>query len=211
MRRSICRETRRPAHVIVCEFCRSAVHSIIYLGMDVHKESISIAVLPEGAKSPTRLDKLPNDLPKLKKWLERVSRDGEIRADYEASGAGYVIHRAMKEWGYECEVIAPSLIPKRPGVQRKHSKRDAADLARFYRAGELTTVRIPSESDERVRDVVRCRERFQKEILKSRHYIFKLLARRGFVMRSDETDSESPSLKRASSRRIQFLPRCRSI
>jgi len=172
----------------------AAARSIIYIGMDVHKESITIAVLPEGAKSPTRLDRLPNDLPKLKKWLERVSRDGEIRACYEASGAGYVIHRAMKEWGYECEVIAPSLIPRRPGVQRKHDKRDAADLARFYRAGELTTVRIPSESDERVRDVVRCRETFQKEILKSRHYILKFLARRGFVFR-EGTNWCSPHLK----------------
>ncbi len=172
----------------------AAVHSIIYLGMDVHKESITIAVLPEGAKTPTRLDRLPNDLPKLKKWLDRIARDGEIRACYEASGAGYVIHRAMKEWGYSSEVIAPSLIPKRPGVQRKHDKRDAADLARFYRAGELTTVRIPSESDERVRDVVRCRETFQKEILKSRHYILKFLARRGFVFR-EGTNWCSPHLK----------------
>ncbi len=172
----------------------AAARSIIYLGMDVHKESITIAVLPEGAKSPTRLDRLPNDLPKLKKWLERVSRDGEVRACYEASGAGYVLHRAMKEWGYECDVIAPSLIPKRPGVKRKHDKRDAADLARFYRAGELTAVRIPSESDERVRDVVRCRETFQKEILKSRHYILKFLARRGFVFR-EGTNWCSPHLK----------------
>lgn len=160
-----------------------AVRSIIYLGMDVHKDSITIAVLPEAAKSPTRLDRLPNDLPKLKKWFDRLSRDGDIRACYEASGAGYVIQRAMREWGYQCEVIAPSLIPRRPGVQRKHDKRDAADLARFYRAGELTVVRIPSESDERVRDVVRCRATFQKEILKSRHYILKFLARRGFVYR----------------------------
>ncbi len=172
----------------------AAVHSIIYLGMDVHKESITIAVLPEGAKTPTRLDRLPNDLPKLKKWLDRIARDGEIRACYEASGAGYVIHRAMKEWGYSSEVIAPSLIPKRPGVQRKHDKRDAADLARFYRAGELTTVRIPSESDERVRDVVRCRETFQREILKSRHYILKFLARRGFVFR-EGTNWCGPHLK----------------
>jgi transposase len=171
-----------------------ATRSIIYLGMDVHKDSITIALLPEGAKSPTRLDRLPNDLPKLKKWLDRVSQNGDIRACYEASGAGYVIHRAMKEWGYECDVIAPSLIPKRPGVQRKHDKRDAADLARFYRAGELTVVRIPSESDERVRDVVRCRETFQKEILKSRHYILKFLARRGFVFR-EGTNWCSPHLK----------------
>jgi transposase len=167
---------------------------IIYLGMDVHKESITIAVLPAGAKTPTRLDRLPNDLAKLKKWLERVARDGEIRACYEASGAGYVLHRALTEWGYTCDVIAPSLIPKRPGVQRKHDKRDATDLARLYRAGELVVVRIPSEAEERVRDVVRCRETFQREILKSRHYILKFLARRGFVFR-DGTNWCTPHLK----------------
>ena len=96
--------------------------------------------------------------PKLKKWIKRVARDGEIHACYEASGAGYVLHRAVAEWGYACEVIAPSLIPKRSGVHRKHDKRDAADLALLYRAGELVAVRIPSEADERVRDVVRCNE-----------------------------------------------------
>ena len=75
----------------------AAVHSIIYLGMDVHKESITIAVLPEGAKSPTRLDRVPNDLPKLKKWLERVSRDGEIRACYEASVNGRCVRAARRK------------------------------------------------------------------------------------------------------------------
>ena len=77
----------------------AAARSIIYLGLDVHKESITIAVLPAGAKTPSRVDRLPNDLPKLKRWLERVARDGEIRACYEASGAGYVLHRALREWG----------------------------------------------------------------------------------------------------------------
>ena len=143
----------------------------------MHKESITIAILPQGAKSPTRVDRLPNDLPKLKRFLERIARDGEIRACYEASGAGYVLHRAMKEWGYHCDVIAPSLIPRRPGVQRKHDKYDAAELAGLYRAGQLVVVRIPTQAEERVRDVVRCRETFQKEILKSRHYILKFLAR----------------------------------
>ena len=172
----------------------AAPRSIIYLGMDVHKDSITIAVLPQAAKVPTRLDKLPNDLPKLQLWITRLARDGEIHACYEASGAGYVLHRALTEWGYACDVIAPSLIPKRSGVQRKHDKRDAADLARLYRAGELVAVRIPSEADERVRDVVRCRETFQREILKSRHYILKFLARRGFVYR-DGTNWCTPHLK----------------
>jgi transposase len=160
-----------------------AAPSTIYLGMDVHKESITIAVLPADARVPTRLDRLPNDAVKLRRYLARLARSGELRACYEASGAGYVIHRAMREWGHACDVIAPSLIPKRPGVQRKHDKRDAAELARLYRAGELTAVRIPSEAEERVRDLVRCRETFQREIVKSRHYILKFLARRGFVYR----------------------------
>ena len=172
----------------------AAAPSIIYLGMDVHKDSITIAVLPASAKTPTHLDRLPNDLAKLKRYLERLARQGELRSCYEASGAGYVLHRALREWGYACEVIAPSLIPKRAGVQRKHDKRDAAELARLYRAGELVPVRIPSEAEERVRDIVRCRETFQREILKSRHYILKFLARRGFVYR-DGTNWCTPHLR----------------
>jgi transposase len=162
--------------------------------MDVHKDSITIAVLPAGAKTATRVDRLPYDVAKLKRYLDRVARDGDIRACYEASGAGYVLQRTMQGWGYACDVIAPSLIPKRSGVQRKHDKYDASELARLYRSGELTAVRIPSEAEERVRDVVRCRDTFQREILKSRHYILKFLARRGFVYR-DGTNWCTPHLR----------------
>lgn len=160
--------------------------SIIYLGMDVHKESVTIAVLPAGAPAPTRVDQLPNDLPKLHRYLRRLAEQGELHACYEASGAGYVLQRALAAWGVQCAVIAPSLVPKRPGVQRKHDKRDAVDLARLYRAGELTGVRIPSEAEERVRDLVRCRETFQRELMKSRHYVLKFLARRGVIYRDSK-------------------------
>lgn len=160
-----------------------STHSIIYLGLDVHKDSITIAVLPGDAATPERVERLPNDLARMRRWCTRMAARGELRACYEASGAGYVLHRALREWGYQCDVIAPSLIPKRPGVQRKHDKRDAIELARLYRAGELTAVRIPTEAEERVRDLVRCRETFQRELLKSRHYVLKFLARRGFVYR----------------------------
>lgn len=160
-----------------------STHSIIYLGLDVHKDSITVAVLPSSATTAERVERLPNDLAKIRRWCTRLGTRGELRACYEASAAGYVLHRALREWGYHCDVIAPSLIPKRPGVQRKHDKRDAIELARLYRAGELTTVRIPTEAEERVRDLVRCRETFQRELLKSRHYVLKFLARRGFVYR----------------------------
>jgi len=156
---------------------------IIYLGLDVHKDSITIAVLPEGAPAPSRVERLPNDLAKLRRFCERLAAEGELRACYEASGAGYVLHRALRAWGYPCDVIAPSLIPTKPGQQRKHDTYDAAQLARLYRAGELTCIRIPSEAEERVRDLVRCRETLQREVLKSRHYLLKFLARRGYVYR----------------------------
>lgn len=157
---------------------------IIYLGLDVHKESVTIAVLPADATAPIRIDKYSSDFAKLRRVFERHAQLGEIRACYEASGAGYVLRRAMQAWGYHCDVIAPSLIPIKPGVQRKHDKYDAGQLARLYRAGELTAIRIPSEVEERVRDVVRCRETLQREVIKSRHYILKFLARRGFIYRA---------------------------
>ena len=100
-----------------------AARSVIYVGMDVHKESITLAVLPTEAAAPTRVDRLPNDVAKLKRFFDRLAERGELRACYEASGAGYVLHRALRDWGYACDVIAPSLIPKRPGFQRTTARR----------------------------------------------------------------------------------------
>ncbi len=148
--------------------------SILYLGMDVHKDSLTVAVFGPSGNEPHLLEKLPNESHRIRRFLERLQRDGsELRACYEASGAGDVLQRQLTAWGVSCEVIAPSLIPTRPGEKRKHDKRDALGLGRLYRAAELVPVRIPSEAEERVRDLVRCRETFQKEILQSRHYILK--------------------------------------
>lgn len=158
--------------------------SIIYLGLDVHKDSITSAVLPAAAPAPTSVDRLTSDLAKLKRYLARQAREGTLRICYEASGAGFALYRVLRGWGYDCEVIAPSLIPTKPGVQRKHDRYDAAQLARLYRAGELTAVRVPSDAEERIRDLVRCRETLQRELLRSRHYLLKFLARRGLVFRA---------------------------
>jgi transposase len=159
----------------------------LFVGMDVHKDTIMIAVYPEHASEPERVDRLPHDEKKLRRYFERLTKRGDrVQACYEASGAGYVLHRWMLEWGYPCDVIAPSLIPRRPGEQRKHDRRDAIELARLYRSGDLVVIRIPSESQERVRDLVRCRNTFQREILKSRHYLLKFLARRGYIFRDGD-------------------------
>ena len=151
----------------------------LYVGLDVHKESVTIAVLPAAAAIPSRIDKVANDCKVLRRYFTRLAAAGEIRACYEASGAGYVLQRALTEWGYHCDVIAPSLIPQKPGHQRKHDRYDAKQLAHLYRSGELTPIRIPTEAEERVRDLVRCRATFQRELLRARHYILKFLTRRG--------------------------------
>ena len=155
---------------------------ILYLGMDVHKDSVTVAVFGVHDREPRLLEQLPYDLHRIRRFLQRLSQDGEqIRACYEASGAGYVLQRQLSAWGYHCDLCAPSLIPTRPGERRKHDKRDATQLGKHYRDGNLVLIRIPDEAQERVRDLVRCRETFQREILKSRHYLLKFLRRRGFV------------------------------
>ena len=140
--------------------------SIIWIGMDVHKDTVMVAVFEGGKGKPEVVQQLANERRKLRRFFERWSKRGTIRSCYEASGAGYVLHRAVTEWGHGCEVIAPSLIPTRPGERRKHDRKDATQLARLYRAGELVAVRVPTAADERVRDLVRCRESFQREILR---------------------------------------------
>jgi transposase len=132
----------------------------IHVGMDVHTDTVMVAVLPESAEKPTIVKQLPNDERALRRFLARVAKDGELQCCYEASGAGYVLQRAIERWGHACEVIAPALILTRPGHRRKHDRFDAIELARQHRAGLLVAVRIPSEAEERVRDLVRCRETF---------------------------------------------------
>ena len=155
----------------------------LWVGMDVHKDTVMIAVFRDAGQEPIQVQRLPNDHRKLRRFFERISRDGRIHACYEASGAGFVLHRAITGWGHDCEVIAPSLIPTRAGERRKHDRGDAIQLARLYRAGELVVIRVPTETQERVRDLVRCRNTLQREVLKSRQYILKFLTRRSLVFR----------------------------
>ena len=94
----------------------------LFVGMDVHKHSVMVAVFPAGATEPTVVKRLPNEARKLRRFFERLSRQGEVRACYEASGADYVLQRLLATWGHTCEVVAPSLIPTRPGDRRKHDR-----------------------------------------------------------------------------------------
>lgn len=100
----------------------AAPFSILYLGLDVHKDSVTIAVLPAEASVPTQLERVPYDLKKLHRVFTRLAAQGavELRACYEASGAGSVLQRAMESWGHHCEIVASTLIPTKPGERRKH-------------------------------------------------------------------------------------------
>ena len=139
---------------------------IFWVGLDVHKDSVTAAVFQDRDTQPLRVDRLPTDPGKLRRWFQRLRADGEVRACYEASGAGYVLQRSLEEWGIECHLAAPSLILRRPGDRRKTDHREAIKLGQDFRDGRLALIHIPTEEEERVRDVVRCRETFQREILK---------------------------------------------
>ncbi len=157
--------------------------SIFWVGLDVQKDSVTTAVFRGRDPEPLRVDRLPYELKKIRRWFERLARDGEVRVCYEASGAGYVLQGSLTAWGVACELAAPSLIPRRPGEHRKTDRRDAMKLGRDFRDDRLALIYIPSEADEQVRDLVRCRETFQREIIKSRHYVLKFMLRRGLVFR----------------------------
>ena len=110
----------------------------VYVGMDVHKDTVMIAVLPERAREPTMVKRLSHDPRGIRRLLDRLARKDEVRACYEASGAGYVLERMIRGWGHACEIVAPSLIPRRPGAAqaRPQGRRRAGAAVPGGRAGD---------------------------------------------------------------------------
>jgi transposase len=151
----------------------------LVVGMDVHKESISVSVLEAGRKEARPTVKLRNDATELKRLFGRLKKEGEVKACYEAGSCGYEVQRVLAGMKVECDVIAPSLIPVRAGDRVKTDRRDAEKLARLYRAGELTSIRIPNEAEEALRDLVRCREDVREDVLRERDRLLKFLLRHG--------------------------------
>lgn len=153
-----------------------------FVGLDVHRDTVAIAVAPAVGEVEF-VTELPNDLGKLRKFFEKLRAQHPLRVCYEAGCCGYVLQRALSSWGIACEVIAPSLIPTRPGDRRKTDARDARNLAIAYRGGSLTAVRVPSEGDERVRGLTRAREGLTKDAHETRQHILKFLLLRGHAYR----------------------------
>lgn len=124
-----------------------------HLGMDVHRDSISVAVLPPEAET-AECDKLFNDEDSVRRLVARLGDPGRLRACYEAGPTGYGLHRQLTTLGVRCDVVAPALIPKAAGDRVKTDKRDARRLARLHRMGELVAIRVPTEAEEGVRDLL---------------------------------------------------------
>ena len=157
--------------------------SIAYVGLDVHKEEI-VAALYVGDDREASVEKsFANDASVVRKTFGRWKDLYDLRCCYEASSCGYVLQRWLAEMGVQCEIAAPSLIPVRPGDRYKTDRRDARKLGKLYRAGELSFVHIPTDKEESVRGLVRCRETMRKELNSSRHYVLKFLQLRGLSYR----------------------------
>jgi transposase len=130
-----------------------------YVGMDVHKETIAVAIAKGGRGDAVYYGEIPNNAEAIKKLVKKVTSDGEsVSFCYEAGPCGYEIYRQLIDLGQRCDVVAPSLIPKKSGDRVKTDRRDANTLTRLNRAGELTPVWVPDKEQEAMRDLTRARE-----------------------------------------------------
>lgn len=154
------------------------MNKLTHIGLDVHKDSIAVATLrPDTIDCDERV--IPNSPEAIRRLFARRTDPSLLRTCYEAGPTGYDTHRLITSLGIACDVIAPSLIPKRAGVRIKTDRVDARNLARLHRAGELTPVRVPTPAEEAVRDLIRVREDLKEDRRVARQRLKSFLLRYG--------------------------------
>ena len=141
----------------------------LFVGLDVHKASISVSVAEDGRNGPVRfLGAIPNTPADIAKLAKRLVKEGRLEFCYEAGCCGYVIHRQLEELGHACAVVAPSRIPRKPGDRVKTDRRDSQKLAILHRSGDLTAVWVPDETHEAIRDLARARIDASIQLMRAR-------------------------------------------
>lgn len=154
------------------------MQSTTIIAFDQHAATTVAAVLGGGDRTPA-LSTLASDSRTIVRFVERVRRQQPVTCYYEAGPCGFELQRALAAREIPCEVIAPALIPRRPGDRIKTDRRDAGHLAILARAGALTPIHIPTEAEEAARDLLRCREDIRADLLRARHRLSKFLLRHG--------------------------------
>ena len=153
-----------------------------YVGIDAHKRELHLALLVGAMEQPIAWTS-PTDARAIARLCRKLERDapGPIECCYEAGPTGYALQRRMTTVRIRCRVIAPSLIPRKPGDRVKTNRRDARKLAQLLRADLLTEVQPPTTDEEAVRDLLRARDDARTDLLRTRLRLGKLLLRRGLV------------------------------
>ncbi|MGH9565473.1 MAG: IS110 family transposase [Candidatus Angelobacter sp.] len=150
-----------------------------FVGLDVHAETIAVAVA-EPSGEVRSLGVIANRPESIRRLVRKLGPVEEMRFCYEAGPTGYVLYWQLAALGGRCEVVAPSLVPSKPGDRVKTDRRDAGRLAHSYRAGDLTAVWVPDAAHEALRDLVRAREAAKRDLLRARHRLGKFLLRHGW-------------------------------
>jgi transposase len=158
--------------------------AITYVGLDVHKDTIAVALAEAGLRGELRevreYGKIVNTPAAVKALATKLAAKGnELRFCYEAGPCGYGVQRQLSGMGHQCAVVAPSLVPRKPGERIKTDRRDAIKLAKMHRADELTAVWVPDPAHEAIRDLVRARLAAVRSLRQARQQLSGFLLRHG--------------------------------
>src|ERR1700704_681455 len=151
----------------------------LFVGLDVHKKTISVAVVEAAAGAVVRFyGTIANTPDSVRTLCRKLSKDGQqLHCCYEAGPCGYGVHRQLTRLGHRCDVVAPALIPRKVGDKVKTDRRDAMMLAQTLRAGQLTEVWVPDQAHEAMRDLVRLRSQAMRDLRKTRQHLLSFLLR----------------------------------
>jgi len=154
-------------------------NDIRFVAMDAHAETLAVS-LSEGPGEVRRLGIIPNRPEAVRRLIRKLGPVEKLRVCYEAGPTGYALYWQLTQLGVPCDVVAPTLVPSKPGDRVKTDRRDADKLAVLYRGGQLTSVWVPDKDHEALRDLVRAREAAKSDQLRARHRLHKFLLRHGW-------------------------------